>query len=516
MDSDNFKRYDMKKLIKILLDRRLIIILLLILQAVLIAGLILGRMSYIIPLLELLSVLVVLYVINRRDKGAYKIAWIMLMLTVPVFGGLCYLVVTGPVRTGAFRRYVKQSEENTRRYLATDPAVTESFGSVMPSYLPQARYLTSEAGAAMYDNSKTEYFSPGEAVLPLYLKELEAATEFIFIEYFIIDSDDSIWLAILDILRRKAAEGVDVRVMYDDMGCASTLPETYHRTLAAMGIKATVFNRFRPFISSLQNNRDHRKITVIDGNIAFTGGMNLADEYINRKERYGHWLDCAVSVRGEAVRSFTVMFLGLWNAVNRTEEDFSPYLKSVAKDTYKDGYIIPYSDSPVDDENVSEHIYMQIINGAKDYIYLETPYFIIDDSMLSAFVLAAKSGVDVRIITPGIPDKHLVHMTTRSYYEVLVRAGVRVYEYTPGFVHSKLMISDDTRAVIGTANLDFRSLYLHYECGEVIYNSSAIDSVKRDFLTTLTKCREITEDDIKRNIFVRLGHSLLRIFAPLL
>ncbi|MBR4880580.1 MAG: cardiolipin synthase, partial [Clostridia bacterium] len=263
-------------------------------------------------------------------------------------------------------------------------------------------------------------------------------------------------------------------------------------------------------------NRDHRKITVIDGKTAFTGGINLADEYINEKERYGYWLDSAALVKGEAVNSFTVIFLELWNGSNRCKEDFSPYLRETPKGTYTDGYIIPYADAPTDDENVCEHVYMQIINNAKNYIYVETPYFIVDDSMLSAFILAAKSGVDVRIMTPGIPDKKLVHMTTRSYYEALIKAGVRVYEYTPGFVHSKIMVSDDDTATVGTANFDFRSLYLHYECGELIFNSSAIEDIKQDFLRTLPLCREITEKDTKRNIFVRLGQSILRIIAPLL
>ena len=506
----------MKKLLKILLNRRLVVIFLLILQAVLIVGLVLGRMSYIIPMLELLSIFMVLYVVNIRCKPAYKLAWIMLMLTVPVFGGLLYILVTGPAHTGSFRRYVKSSQEKMRQHLPSDKAVNESFAAAMPEHLHKVRYLTDTAGFPLYDNSKTEYYSPGEEFLPVYLSELEKAREFIFIEYFIIDADDGIWLDILKILERKAAEGVDVRVMYDDMGCIGTLPEKYDKLLCEKGIKACVFNPFRPFISSLQNNRDHRKITVIDGRVAFTGGINLADEYINKKEKYGHWLDSAVSVRGEAVNSFTVMFLELWNAVLRTEEDISSFLRSTPKESYKDGYILPYSDTPVDDENVCEHVYMQMINNAKEYLYICTPYFIVDDSMLSAFILAAKSGVDVRIMTPGVPDKVIVHQATRSYYEVLVKAGVKVYEYTPGFVHSKFALSDDSTAAIGTANFDFRSMYLHYECGELVFNSSVIDSIKQSFLSDLSLCREISEADISKNIFVKLLNSLLRIIAPLL
>ncbi len=506
----------MKKLLKILLNRRMIVILLLLVQVLIIAGFIIGRLGHLMPLLELLSLLVVLYVINRRDKPAYKIVWVIIMLTVPVFGGLLYIVITWQSKSGVFRKYIRKGEDHARSYIPVDRGVIERFNASVPGHMPQVNYLTNFARFPMYDNSKTEYFSPGEEFLPEYLRELESAKEFIFIEYFIIDTDDRIWLAVLDILKRKVKEGVEVRVVYDDLGCIGTVSENYAGELGALGIKCTVFNPFRPFWSSVQNNRDHRKITVVDGRVAFTGGINLADEYINQKQRYGYWLDSAVSVRGEAVNSFTVMFLELWCGSNRKEEDFSPYLRRIPKGTYTDGYILPYADAPTDDENVCEHVYMQIINNAKHYVYIETPYFIIDDSMLSAFILAAKSGVDIRIVTPGIPDKKLVHMTTRSYYEPLIKAGVKVYEYTPGFVHSKLVVSDDDTATVGTANFDFRSLYLHYECGELIFNSSAVEIIKQDFLKTLSLCREITEKDVTRNIFVRFGQSVLRIIAPLL
>lgn len=506
----------MKKLLKVLLNRRLIVAFLLLLQVLLIVGFILGRISHLMPLLELLSLFVILYVVNRRDKPAYKIAWIIIMLTIPVFGGLLYVMITWQSNSGAFRKFVQKSENYAKQYIPVARDVIERFNASVPGHLPQVNYLTNSAGFPMYDNSMTEYYSPGERFLPVFLKELEGATEYIFIEYFIINTNDRIWKTVLDILARKVKEGVEVRVIYDDLGCVGTVPDDYKRTLSELGIKCTVFNPFIPLWSSLQNNRDHRKITVIDGRIAFTGGINLADEYINEKQRYGYWLDSAVSIKGEAVNSFTVMFLQIWSAANFKEEDFSPYLRKTSKCTYTDGYIIPYADAPTDDENVCEHVYMQIINNAKHYVYIETPYFIIDDSMLSAVILAAKSGVDIRIITPGIPDKKLVHMTTRSYYEALIKAGVRIYEYTPGFVHSKLVISDDDTAAIGTANFDFRSLYLHYECGELIFNSSAVEVIKQDFLKTLPLCREITKADTKRNIFVRFGQSVLRIIAPLL
>ncbi|MBR6514713.1 MAG: cardiolipin synthase [Clostridia bacterium] len=506
----------MKKLLRFFLNRRFIVILLLLVQIVILGGVILGRAGKVIPFLEVLSVIMVLYVVNRRDNPAYKIAWIILMLAVPVFGGLLYIIITWQTRLGSFRKRIKEYEDHARQYIPIDPEVVQRFNAAIPGHLPQVNYLTRFGRFPMYDGSTTEYFSPGEKFLPVYLDELEKAEKYIFIEYFIIDNDDGMWLEILDILERKVKEGVEVRVMYDDVGCAGTVPAVYKKQLRAKGIKVTVFNPFVPLMSSVQNNRNHRKITVIDGKVAFTGGLNLADEYINKKQRFGYWLDCAIMVKGDAVKSFCTIFLELWNAYNKTKENFQPYLDPVSPCPNGDGYVIPYSDAPTDDENVCEHVYMQIINNAKHYVYIETPYFIVDHSMLSAFILAAKSGVDIRIITPAIPDKKLVHMTTRSYYKALVTAGVRVYEYTPGFVHSKIVVSDDDTATVGSANFDFRSLYLNYECGELIFDSSVIGVIKQDFLDTLEHCREIKAEDIKRNIFVRIGQSLLRIIAPLL
>lgn len=493
------------------------VIALLLIQVGLIAGLILTRSTRIVmTILELLSLFVIIYVINRRDKGAYKTAWVMVMLTFPVFGGLLYLVLTWQSNSGAFRKFIIKNEEYAKSYIPVDKDVIDRFTEEDPGHQPQVNYLTNYARFPLYSNSTTEFFPSGESFFATLCEELGKAEKFIFFEYFIIDEHDRMWRDIYDILKDKADKGVEVRVMYDDMGSMKTISKSFRTTLKRDGIKLTVFNPFRPFWSSIQNNRDHRKITVIDGKVGFTGGVNIADEYINEKERYGHWRDCAVMLRGECVRTLTVAFLQLWNGSHRRNEDFSPYLPSLPKGLYDDGYILPFADTPVDDENVSEHVYMQIINNARDYLYIETPYFIVDDSMLSAIILAAKSGVDVRIITPGIPDKKLVHMTTRSYYQSLIAAGVRVYEYTPGFIHSKVVVSDDDTAVVGTANFDFRSLYLHYECGELILGSRAVDVIKKDFLSILPLCCEITPQDVDRNIFVRLGQSLLRIIAPLM
>jgi cardiolipin synthase len=326
------------------------------------------------------------------------------------------------------------------------------------------------------------------------------------------------WNSILEILKQKAQSGVKVRVLYDDLGCFLKLPKDYDEQLRNMGIECQVFNRFKPVLTSMQNNRDHRKIAVIDGKTAFTGGINLADEYMNAIEKFGHWKDASVLVRGKAAWSFTLMFLQMWELTTGVDEDYVRYYPWLLSDcpVKAEGFVQPYADSPMDKENVGEHVYLQIINNAKHYLYVNTPYLIVDESMMSALCLAAKSGVDVRIVTPHKWDKRFVHMTTRSYYRELMSAGVRIYEYTPGFVHAKAFVVDDKIAGIGTVNLDYRSLFLHFECNAIFFKADIVDDVKSDYLATQNESREKTESDIKKGLLYRFGNNVLRLFAPLL
>ena len=358
------------------------------------------------------------------------------------------------------------------------------------------------------------------------LEELEKAKEYIFLEFFII-KEGHMFNSIRTILERKAAQGLDVRIMYDDLGCFFTLPPDFQKKLESGGIKSYVFNPFRPIISSLQNNRDHRKIISIDGKVAFTGGLNLADEYINVVERFGHWKDAAIMIEGDAAWSLTLIFLQMWNLGFKEKDDYSsffPWKENIIEHTSRCadkgfeswGYVQPYADGPIDRDNVGEHVYMQIINQAQKYVYINTPYLIVDDNLLSALTLAAKSGVDVRIITPHRWDKMIVAITSRSYYRRLIKAGVKVYEYTSGFNHGKTFVSDDIIATVGTTNLDFRSLYLHFECGVLLYASDTIASIKEDFLRTLPISQEIFLKDCSRNAFQRIVQDVLRIFAPLM
>ncbi len=505
-----------KKWYKILFRRRFIVTLLLVLQILAVVGLIqsgVRRYAFMAPVLGFLSALAVLYIISRQDTAGYKLTWAVLILLFPVFGGLFYIFY----RLQSSTETLSRSLEKIRpQYLLPGDAFGEAVRE-MPEYTASLSSLQNFSGFPVYDKTKTTYYASGEAKFEALLSDLRRAQKYIFLEYFIIQPG-KMWDSILEILIEKVARGVEIRVMYDDMGCFLLLPTDYKKFLEEKGIKCMVFNPFRPFLSALQNNRDHRKIAVIDGMVAYTGGVNLADEYINEVERFGHWRDAAVRMEGAAAWSMTVMFLTMWSLCTKTEEDFFrfyPY-KDTPCITESDGFVQPYCDSPLDRDHVGERVYMQMITGAKKYLYISTPYLIIDDSMLSALVTAAQSGVDVRILTPEKWDKRLVHLTTRSYYRELTRGGVKIYEYTGGFNHAKTFVSDDTVATVGTVNLDFRSLYLHFECGTKLYKTEAVKAVRQDFLYTLSRSREITEKDVKGGALVRTAQSILRLFAPLM
>ena len=505
-----------QKWFRSLFRRRILISLLIVLQAAFLLYAIasgsmvsrnLGR------LLTLISILVVLSIVSTRSKGAYKTLWVFLILTFPIFGGLLYLLVNFQGTTRRMQKAIQKAKEKAAPLYCLPGDGYEIAKEQMRDHFPQVRYLQDFAKFPVYTGTKTKYLPLGEAMLEELLLQLEKAEHYIFLEFFIIQ-EGKMWNSILEVLKRKAAEGVKVRVMYDDLGCFFLLPKDYSRQLEQMGIECAIFNPFRPVLTVKQNNRDHRKIAVIDGKVAFTGGINLADEYINAYEKHGHWKDTAVVLEGKAAWSFTLMFLEMWQACKGCDEDFSAYYLPTQKET--DGFVLPYCDSPMDTDNVGEHVYLQILNEAKDYVYINTPYLIIDDSVVSALCLAAKRGVDVRIVTPHIWDKRLVHMTTRSYYRELIRAGVKVYEYSKGFIHAKSFVSDDCIATVGTTNLDFRSLYLHFECGTWFYGSDAVMQTKEDFLDTLAVCQPILEEHCKANPFIKLIQDILRLFAPLM
>lgn len=510
-----------QKWLKKLFRRRIFVILLIALQLAVIVYLVVSgtRTSVYISMgLNVLSLLAALHAINRKDKAAYKLIWVFLILLFPVFGGLFYLLFRVQSSPRKFQKKLSEIERRSKPLFLLPGGEYEEACKAAPDCVPQIDYLHKFAGFPVYQNTQTKYLSPGEEKFKYLLEKLQGAKKYIFLEYFIIH-EGIMWNSILKILKEKVKDGVEVRVMYDDMGCFLLLPNDYPRQLRRDGIQCTVFNSFRPRLSSLQNNRDHRKIAVIDGTVAFTGGINLADEYINACEKYGHWKDASIMLEGKAAWSFTLMFLQMWEVCNNTKEDYRKYYPCGSPDVpvkENDGFVQPYADSPIDRENVGEHVYLQMINNAKRYVYINTPYLIIDDSMLSALTLAAKSGVDVRIVTPHQPDKWFVHMTTRSYYRELIDAGVKIYEYSQGFIHSKTFVSDDKSATVGTTNMDFRSLYLHFECGVRLYGSKAVKEVYEDFVATLGECQQITMADCRGHFLIKCLQNIFRLFAPLM
>ncbi|MCC8067259.1 MAG: cardiolipin synthase [Clostridiales bacterium] len=477
-----------------------------------------NRYQIITTLINILSILAVLWLVSKDMNPAYKLAWTILILAVPIAGAVIYFVLGKPRLGSRLKDKLDEAEEKTKGYLKDESAVRDVLRAENVSAECQSDYIWKNAGYPVYTDTETKYFPSGEEFFPAFMEELEKAEHFIFMEYFIID-DGEMWQSVLDVLEKKAKIGLDVRMIYDDWGCASKMPQTFEWELKARGIRCEVFNPLIPVVSVVLNNRDHRKIAVIDGYTAFTGGINLADEYINRIERFGYWKDTAVMLRGEGVWSFTMMFLKMWSVLaneNVAYDRYRPHNWHEEPFTGR-GFVQPYCDTPMDQETVGENVYLNIINRAKDYVYIFTPYLIIDNEMQTALSLAAKSGIDVRIVTPGIPDKKAVFLLTQSYYEPLLRAGVRIYEYTPGFIHAKSFVCDDKIATVGTVNLDYRSLYLHFECGVWMYDTDAVMDVKKDSLAVFEESREITIEDCEKKSFVRrFGQSILRLFAPLM
>lgn len=486
------------------------------LQLALVVAALLFFKQYIVYFYEVcivLSIVVALYISTRKTKLAYKVAWIIPILLIPVAGGIMYIFL------GGGRNLNYQRAEAVRTYRKQLPPALDTIDMLRfgPDAMQQAWYLQNSALCPACSNTETRYFPTGEDFFPVFLEELEQAERYIFLEYFII-AENSMWEDTLSILRRKAAEGVDVRVIYDGLGSAATLPADYDRTLEAMGIHCQIFQPFRPILSIHQNNRDHRKLCVIDGVVGFVGGLNLADEYIGRLERFGYWKDNALLLRGEAVWSLTVFFLTMWDDRrhhHRTDYDrFRPHHLPPMACT--EGIVIPYADTPMPEDTVCADLHLQMISKAKRYLYLTTPYLVIDETTSSALCTASRSGVDVRIMTPHIPDKKAVFAVTRSHYPELLAAGVRIYEFTPGFIHAKTVVADDLYASVGSCNLDYRSFYLQFENGVWMCGTPSVEAVRDDFFGTIPYCQEITEDDCHAwSPFFRLYSTIYRLFSPL-
>lgn len=464
----------------------------------------------------LLSAVMVLYLINHPMNSTSRQTWLILILLAPVVGTLLYVYVETDLGHRLVRGRLNQIQRETSGYLPRQERLMDEIRIAEPELYSLANYTLRCGGFPIYTNTRVAYFPLGEDKFAALLQELEQAESFIFMEYFIID-EGYMWNTVLEILQRKARQGVDVRVMYDGTCAIFKLPYRYPEKLHAMGIQCKMFSPIRPLVSTHYNNRDHRKILVIDGHTAFTGGINLADEYINRKTVHGHWKDTAIMLKGEAVRSFTLMFLQMWNVTERVTE-YDRYLNApIPPAPPAPGFVLPYADSPFDNERVGETVYLDILNRAERYVHIMTPYLIIDSEMTAALTFAAKRGVDVRLILPHIPDKKSAFSLAYTHYRELLRAGVRIYEYTPGFVHAKVFVSDDEKAVVGTINLDYRSLYLHFECAAYLYQVPTISDIERDFRHTLKQCQQVTLDSLHSDrLYRKVLGVLLKVFAPLM
>ncbi len=491
----------------------------------------------------------VIYLFNSGMDSAARLSWMFIIAIVPITGVAFLAFTQTNIGHRKVRERVSEMISRTGNALEQPEGVREKLSEDASGTDDLVKYLNRSGCFPVYDRTEATYFPFGEDMFAALMKELEKAEKFIFLEFFIID-EGYMWGSILKLLIEKAKSGVDVRVMYDGMLEVSTLPSNYCRLLKEHGIEAKAFSPIRPVVSSHYNYRDHRKILVIDGKVAFTGGVNLADEYINRIERFGHWKDVALMLKGDAAASFTLMFLQMWN-VTEKEPVFEPWISKAAKTNPPEqpssraeagvlesqadaaaseeysapdqfpakpsGFVVPYGDCPLDDDKVGEAVYMDILNRALDYVHIMTPYLILDGELETALKYAAQRGVDVKLILPGIPDKKLAYALAKSHYRRLVGAGVKIYEYTPGFVHAKVFVSDDRKAVVGTINLDYRSLYHHFECAAYMYQTACIPDIERDFQETLARCREVTPESIKKEkFFYKAAGSLLQFIAPLM
>ena len=468
----------------------------------------------IMPVIQVIGVIIMLHCIYRQEDQSYKIAWCIILLLLPVVGVPLYLLTAERKMPRKLRNGTTRANKEMSDLLKMDEGVIREAATMDPDLVSMVTYGVQQCGFPVYRNTTSRFFSSGEEWLPVYVEELKKAKYFIFIEFFILD-EGSVLDEVLDVLKEKAAAGVSVKVIYDDFGSV-TMPWHFDRTLAEYGIEAYRFNHIRPAFIVQMNNRTHRKITVIDNNVAFTGGVNLADEYANRYKRCGYWRDSAVMIKGEAVWSMTVMFLGML-IYERGKTPVDVYKYRIPCEMVADsGYYQPFSDSPTDDEQVSMNLHLSMITHAKNYLYINTPYLIPTDTIKNALILAAKSGVDVRILTPHIPDKLTVFQITQANYAPLIKAGVRIYEFTPGFNHSKTFISDDRIAMVGTVNMDYRSYCLNFENGILMAHTDQIEVMKKDFLDALEKSKEITEEDIERIPFaVHMFRAVMNIFVPL-
>ncbi len=504
------------KFLKMLFGRLLPVIFFMLVQlAAIVLAVIYLEAAY--PVFQLFSVIVALLVflviVNKKENPEFKLPWLVLLFVLPFFTVLSYILFANPRMPRLAYERAQEVQKRTSSCMAARRGDDEELCGEVRGI---ERYLASTAYMRGHMHNRVTYYGSGEEFWAALLEELEGAQKFIFMEYFIIDRG-KMWDSILEVLVRKAAAGVEVRLMYDDIGTVGMLRGSYYRELRKQGINCRKFNPFRPVVSGIHNNRDHRKITVVDGRVGFTGGINLGDEYVNENRRLGHWKDTAIKIEGSAVDNLVSLFLQMFDMSGGADVDYLGYYAEHEKFA-DEGYVHPFGDGPAPlfPELVGENIYIDLINAAHRYCYITTPYLIPDYNVISALRSAALRGVDVRIVTPHIPDKRIILNMTRSNYGCLIEAGVKIYEYTPGFVHAKMLVADDKWAFVGTINLDYRSLVHHYECGAVMYGTPCIADIKRDIDETIKISGEITRDNFKIGPVASAANAVLKLFSPLM
>ena len=506
------------KILRIIFSKWSVSALLLLAQIALIALLIafLNEYFYIFQIASwVIGIVVVLVLVNRDENPEYKIPWLFLVLALPLFGVLFYLLFATTKVSKKDRKNFLEAYEHLSPYIENEALDNEAYEAMGEQYQGLARYLKSQSGLGGRTNNDIKYYPIGEEMWADMLDALRSAKKFILMEYFIVDPG-IMWDSIHEILVQKAKEGVEVHFLYDDVGTVTMLPSGYYKTLRKEGIDAHKFNPFRPVISGIYNNRDHRKIMVVDGLIGFTGGINLGDEYINKNDRLGHWKDTGLRVKGTAVNTLAILFFMNFTLASGKTLPYESYMNPNPEKFEEKGVIVPFGDGPrpLYDEQVGETNYINIISKATRYFYIATPYLIIDHRFTQALKEAALRGVDVRIVTPHIPDKKAVFCITRSSYRALRKAGVTIYEYTPGFVHAKMCVSDDTVGFVGTINMDFRSLTHHYECGALLYGHECLKDIKADFENMFGVSQKI-DDTFKLSFGAKLLVALLAVFRVL-
>ncbi len=464
-------------------------------------------------LFQFLSICCVVYLVNEKNEQSYKITWIIFILCIPYAGWLFFLVFGGNRVFPQIKRKYLQIEGENQALIKQDDKVLQRLEASGLLAAKQARFLHRESGYPVYDNTKTDFYPSGEEAFLAILQDLKRAKKYIFIEFFII-ADGYMWDEIHKILLEQIKNGVEIKMIFDDFGSANRQYHDFVKDLKKEGIDVLVFNQIRFSSNIFLNNRNHRKIIVIDGKVAYTGGFNIADEYINRLERFGYWLDCGVRIEGDAVNSFVNAFVTMWSFTNRKKLSPSIYLQK-EHNLLGEGFVQPYFDGPFDEHLAGEGIYLQMINNARKYVYIASPYLVINNNMMEALRRTALSGVDVRIITPKKWDKWYVHPVTQYHYNDLLSAGVKIYEYTPGFIHSKLFAVDDRFATVGTVNMDYRSFFFHFECGTWISNCDTVTDIKNHLLDTIGESEEIIlEFWQKRSFFTKAKQFILHLFAP--